>query len=253
MLSKTIGQLSAATVINDSDLLEIEQAGVSKYGTVQKLVDGVVATTTESLLGTSNSVLMTPLQVREAFSANNDAPVYACRAWATFNGSTVSSSISGTYTRVVGTTETVCIATAHGFISGNQAFVDFTSGGASDNSYIITVVDPNTFKINTVSTSSIIAGDFTLPRCPVLASGNINNVSRISLATYHVNFSVGMQDENYSIAGTCKSTALARTGAFSPEPLTAQTQYSIKMLAMENQGTGNAIIDTSFASIAIFR
>jgi microcystin-dependent protein len=31
MLTKTIGQLSAATVINDADFIEIEQAGVSKY------------------------------------------------------------------------------------------------------------------------------------------------------------------------------------------------------------------------------
>lgn len=198
MLTKTIGQLSAATVINDVDLLEIEQAGVSKYGTASMLVTDRIATTAQSVLGTSNSVLMTPLQVREAFSANNDAPIYACRAWVTFDGTTTSSSLAGTYTRVVGTTQTVCVATSHGMITGNVQYIDFVTGGASDNTYIVTVVDPDTFTVDTVSTSSILTSTLSLKRCPVFGSGNIANVSRVTTGIYFINFATGMPNENYA-------------------------------------------------------
>jgi hypothetical protein len=252
MLTKTIGQLSAATVINDVDLLEIEQAGVSKYGTVSlleaNLITANIATTAESVLGTSNSALMTPLQVREAFSANNDAPVYACRAWVYFDGATTASSISGTYTRTVGTTQTVCVATAHGFITGNVAYVDFTSGGASDNTYIITVVDSNTFTVNTVSTSSVLTSNFTLPRAQIFGSGNVGNVSKIpaSVASYLINFSTKMPSAYYATPGMAEATGsgsfIWRTDAFTA------TEYVVK-IATTSQA-GNAY--ETKCSVAVF-
>lgn len=254
MLTKTIGQLSAATVINDADLIEIEQSGASKYGTVAmletNLITNNIATTAQSVLGTSNSVLMTPLQVREAFGANNDAPVYACRAWVTFNGTTVASSISGTYTRVVGTTQTVCVATAHGFITGNMAYVDFTSGGASDNSYIVTVSDVDTFTVNTVSTSSILTSALTLPRCTILASGNINNISKIATGNYHVNFAHKMVDAYYSWSYSGVSISgfplLTNQTSFPP-----QTDASIKLIASDQVAAVG--IDHPLISLSFFR
>jgi hypothetical protein len=216
MAKRTIGQLSAATVINDVDLLEIEQAGVSKSGTVSlleaNLITANIATTAESVLGTSNSVLMTPLQVREAFSANNDAPVYACRAWCKFDGTTTASSLTGTYTRAASTTLTVCVATAHGYITGNLAYIDFTSGGASDNSYIVTVVDPDTFTVNTVSTSSILTSNLNLIRAQRLASGNIGNVVSLpaSAGSYIINFSTNMPSSHYSLIAKAQADASGR-------------------------------------------
>lgn len=202
MLTATIAQLSVATSIADADLIEIEQSGVSKYGTVSmletNLITNNIATTAQSLLASSNSALMTPIQVREAFNSNNAAPVYACRAWCVIDGTTTTSSINGTYTRAASTTLTVCIATAHGYISGNVANIDFTSGGASDNSYIVTVVDLDTFTVNTVSTSSILVSNLTLRRSALLAGGNVGSVSYVTTGTFYINFSVAMPSANYA-------------------------------------------------------
>jgi hypothetical protein len=200
MLTLTIGQISAAVSISTADKLELEQSGVSKAGTVAQLVAGVVATTAQSLLATSNTTLMSPLQVREAFNASNDAPVYACRAWGIFDGTTTSSSLSGTYTRIVGTTQTVCVATAHGLISGNIQYIDFVTGGASDNTYIVSVVDADTFTVNTVSTSSILSSTISIKRCPILGGGNVSTVTRSAIGQYFVNFRVAMPSRYYSAA-----------------------------------------------------
>ena len=56
----------------------------------------------------------------------------------------------GTYARA-GTVITVTI-TGHGLVSGTQAYIEFTSGGATTNSYAVTVTGVNTFTvIDTVS------------------------------------------------------------------------------------------------------
>ena len=241
MLTKTIGQLSAATTIADADLIEIEQSGVSKYGTVTmletNLITNNIATTAQSLLASSNAVLMTPLQVREAFSANDTAPVYACRAWVTFDGSTVSSSISGTYTRVVGTTQTVCVATSHGMISGNVQYIDFVTGGASDNTYIVTVTDADTFTVNTISTSSILSSTLSLKRCPILRAANISMVSRSTTGTYQINFLTSMGSPYYSFSINC-ANLVGGTGMLANlVDSTIPTEYSFNILT-QSAGAG---------------
>lgn len=212
MLTKTIGQLSAATSIADADLIEIEQSGVSKYGTVTmletNLITNNIATTAQSLLASSNAVLMTPLQVREAFSANDTSPVYAARAFVVFNGTTTTSSLTGTYTRVVGTTQTICVATAHGMITGNETYIDFTSGGGSDNTYLVTYIDNDTFSVNTVSTSSILTSTLSIRRCQILSSKNVNSVSYVSAGTYLINFSAVLPTEYPCVTGTACGVAI---------------------------------------------
>jgi hypothetical protein len=49
---------------------------------------GTVATTAEAIAGTNNTNFITPLRMREGFNAAGSAPVYACRAWVRFNGTT---------------------------------------------------------------------------------------------------------------------------------------------------------------------
>jgi len=46
------------------------------------------ASTAEAQAGTSNTVAITPLRMREGFNASGAAPVYACRAWVNFDGTT---------------------------------------------------------------------------------------------------------------------------------------------------------------------
>lgn len=238
MLTKTIGQLSAATSIADADLFEIEQSGISKYGSVALLVEGVVATTAESLLGTSNSVLMTPIQVREAVNANNSAPIYACRAWVKFDGTTTSSSISATYTRASGSTTVVVTATAHGCITGNVQYLDFTSGTASDNSYIVTYVDDDTFNVTTIA-STLTSGNVTIKRSPMSASGNVNNVSYnvATAGTYFINYAVEMPNADYSMAGMAHGSGASVGRMVDIDNAVAPTEQSTKVFVLTDAGT----------------
>lgn len=44
------------------------------------------ATSAEAIAGTSNTVAITPLQLRNGLNSSGSAPIYACRAWVNFNG-----------------------------------------------------------------------------------------------------------------------------------------------------------------------
>ncbi len=44
------------------------------------------ASTAEAIAGTDDTVIISPLKMREGFNASGSAPVYACRAWVNFNG-----------------------------------------------------------------------------------------------------------------------------------------------------------------------
>jgi hypothetical protein len=47
-----------------------------------------VASTAEAEAGTNNTNFITPLRMRDGFNASGSAPVYACRAWVNFDGTT---------------------------------------------------------------------------------------------------------------------------------------------------------------------
>jgi hypothetical protein len=47
-----------------------------------------IASTAEAEAGTNNTNFITPLRMREGFNATGSAPVYACRAWVNFDGTT---------------------------------------------------------------------------------------------------------------------------------------------------------------------
>jgi hypothetical protein len=53
------------------------------------------ASTAEAQAGTSDTVAITPLKMRQGFNASGSAPVYACRAWVNFNGTTATIRSSG--------------------------------------------------------------------------------------------------------------------------------------------------------------
>lgn len=255
MLTKTIGQLSAAAAIDTADYLEIEHSGASRktsIGSVGTLIadtERPYATSAESAAGSSNTAILTPATFRAGINAENEAPIYACRAWVNFDGTSVSSSLSGTYTRAVGTTLTVCVATAHGMITGNVQYIDFVTGGGSDNSYIVTVTDEDTFTVSTVSTSSILSSTLSLKRCPIRASGNISNVSRSTTGTYFINFTKAMPSAFYGISGSCGG--LVGSPRIVNQNITGAVpnEYSCKI---ESVDTAGALQDTPFISIQVF-
>lgn len=52
----------------------------------QSVPTPTIASTAEAQAGTNNTNFITPLRMREGFNASGNAPVYACRAWVSFNG-----------------------------------------------------------------------------------------------------------------------------------------------------------------------
>jgi hypothetical protein len=156
-----------------------------------------VASTSEAQAGTNNTNVITPLRLREGFNATGSAPVYACRAWVNFDGTSNATNLTGTYSQT-GTTVTVTI-TAHGYITGNRAFLDFTSGTAVDGSYEVTVTDANTFTVQQASRTT--SGNVTSVRNNIRASGNVSSVSDNGAGDYTINFTTAMPDLNYGVCG----------------------------------------------------
>jgi len=119
---------------------------------------------------------------------------YGCRAWVNFNG-TANSNLTGTYSQT-GTTVTVTI-TAHGYVTGQSAYLDFTSGTAVDGTYTVTVTDANTFTLTQASRTT--SGNVTNRRNTIRASGNVTSVTDNGTGDYTVNFTTAMTDVNYSV------------------------------------------------------
>jgi hypothetical protein len=51
-----------------------------------------IASTAQAQAGTDNTTAISPLRLREGLNASGSAPVYACRAWVNFDGTTASPS-----------------------------------------------------------------------------------------------------------------------------------------------------------------
>ena len=89
-----------ATIYNSTVLGNTTGAGtgvlVPAGGKVSVFTDGdnfsaalpPIATTGEAQTGTNNTAVITPLRMREGFNAAGSAPVYACRLWVNFDGTT---------------------------------------------------------------------------------------------------------------------------------------------------------------------
>lgn len=120
-------------------------------------------------------------------------PSFACRAFANFNGTPV----SGTYTRT-GTLVTVSI-TAHGLETGMKANLDFTSGTATDGTYVVTVINANSFTITDTASGST-SGNVTA-NVRIRSTGNISNIVRNSTGDYTLTFITAMPDTNYACVG----------------------------------------------------
>jgi hypothetical protein len=56
--------------------------------TWQTITSLAAASTAQAQAGTADNVAITPLKMRQGFNASGSAPVYACRAWVNFDGTT---------------------------------------------------------------------------------------------------------------------------------------------------------------------
>jgi hypothetical protein len=64
-------------------------------GSWEAVPSATIASTAEAEAGTNNTNFITPLRMREGFNASGSAPVYACRAWVNFDGTTGPGTIRG--------------------------------------------------------------------------------------------------------------------------------------------------------------
>jgi hypothetical protein len=173
------------------------------------------------------------------------ATAYGCRAWATFDGS-ANSDQTGTYTQS-GTTVIVTV-TAHGFTTGQAAFLDFTSGTAVDGSYIVTVVDANEFTV--VQASRITTGFVTVKKSTIISSGNVSSISDNGTGTYTINFTTAMPDDNYALTGSCLRVSGNTGSQFMENEIIARTTFSVSVITTNQSG---AAVNPLLVSIAVFR
>ena len=120
-----------------------------------------IASTAEAQAGTNNTNFITPLRMREGFNASGSAPVYACRAWVRFDGTTSPGTInaSGNVSSVTrpGTGSfTVNFTTA--IADADYSVVGSCAQGGNGGNISISSTSTGSFSITTYST------DFNTPR-----------------------------------------------------------------------------------------
>lgn len=174
------------------------------------------------------------------------APIYGCRAWVNFDGTTAAN-IGGTYSRT-GTTVTVDTTVAHGLQVGHVVYLDFTSGTAADGTFAVVTAPTTTQFTVTHGTSGTTSGNVTLNRRSIRASGNVANVSHHANGDYSVNFSVAMPDANYAALATIETFA-------SGSVATAVNQSGLTAISARviSYGPTFNTINTPALHLAIFR
>ena len=170
--------------------------------------------------------------VKTALNASGDAPIYACRAWVNFRGTsqsgtaTASGLVTGLYTATVvtatqftveysGTTYTINTSGNHEI--GDGEGVDLTVSGT------------------TVTIDTQIRGSGNVSSCQDNGSGN-----------YTVNFATVMSDANYSIGGDLRGSA----GYGSPMIVTSYTSSSFTVQSKDNAGN---LGDRPHCDLQVFR
>lgn len=179
---------------------------------------------------------------------SGSAPIYGCRAWVNFDGTT-NADLGGTYSQS-GTTITVT-ATAHNLKVGHSVYLDFTTGNATDLwTTVVTAADANTFTV-TGLTSETTSGSVTLLRQSIYASGNVSTVARIAVGRYAINFNTSMADANYALVVGGPSLAAGSTPFVIQEQSVtgARSQHYISVW-LNSAGTA---FDENLISLAVFR
>jgi hypothetical protein len=112
---------------------------------------------------------------------------------------------------------TVCNVTSHGLVNGQTYYLDFTSGSASDGSYVVTVINANSFSVvGTPNTS----GNLTLGGAAQLDLGNYT-VTVTGLTT----FTITTTQNTGIISTVAVSTPFATFTVSSHGLTTGQTYY----------------------------
>ena len=209
-------------------------ANVTLAGTANN-IGTVTSGTFNGTIGTSASGSANLPAVKTALNASGSAPIYACRAWVNFRGTTQ----SGT-------------ATASGLVSGQ-----YTATVTSATQFTV-VYSSTTYTINTSGNHEIAGGvvgqsegvDLTVSGTSVTidtqirASGNVSSITDKGTGNYDVNFTTAMSDANYS--GVASHSAFNQATALVRAYNTGYVNVGIVW-------PGVAFYDPVNVSVAIFR
>lgn len=165
----------------------------------------------------------------------DDAPIYACRAWVNFRGTsqsgtaTASGLVTGLYTATV--------------VTATQFTVEYSG---------------TTYTINTSVNHSIgdgegvdltVSGTTVTIDTQIRESGNVSSCQYNGTGDYTVNFATAMPDANYCavISGTRGSAAAEATTQLD------NTSYLSTSCKIGNSTGSGSMVDGSIMTVAIFR
>ena len=248
----------AATVpsflsISGSPITTSGTLAIGLSGTALPVANGGTGVTTSTgsganVLGTSPTLTTPTIDSAQVATVSGTAPLYMCRAWVNFNG-TSAANLSGTYARTSPSTTLTVTATAHGLIVGNPVSLDFTTGTGLDGVYtVVTVADANTFTITTVA-STTTSGNVTLLRNTIRASGNVSSITDIATGIFDVNMITAMPDLNYA----CLATSGQTNGNIAVAPNTASLTPTTTVFRVSNMSDAGVATDPQTMSVAVFR
>jgi hypothetical protein len=169
-----------------------------------------------------------------------------------FNGA-ANSNLTGTYARTSPSTTVTVTITAHGLKTGDQVFLDFTSGTGLDGAYTVTVTNVNTFTVTTVA-STTTSGNVTLQQNTIRASGNVSSVSDNGTGNFTMNFATAMPDANYCASGSGQGVGgFARLGIIGPDSTQTPTASSFPFRTRYAGDSGSVVSDLEITFVAIHR
>jgi hypothetical protein len=203
-------------------------------------------------------------EIKKAINADNASPIFACRAWVNFDGTTANNLV-GTYSRS-GNTITVT-ATAHGFRAGNRADITFaagTGGTAASTAYeVISVLSADQFTVTSTASGTITGTPAaTIRRRLIRAAGNVSSVGYSVVGGYIVNFATELPSANYAVVGSGRFdnggvdfnvpvVGLFR-GSVTGTPVGVGPTDDFCHLSVVQPGNPTVGIDCNLVSIAVF-
>lgn len=202
--------------------------------------------TVRQITSSDSSVAITnPAGVAGDINLTTVSPI---KAYANFSGVPV----SGTYSRT-GTLVTVTLA-AHGMTTGHFAYLDFTSGTATDGYYQITSTGANTFTVVDAA-SGATSGNVTR-NIWTRKSFNIASIVRQTTARYQATFATAFADADYIFIGHAGEVSNRITEAVSINALgTLPTTTTVTFYAGDTGANGvpsSTGVDNAYVHFVVF-
>jgi hypothetical protein len=214
----------------------------------------------ESLTGSdvADGAIDTPDLKNGCVTAEKLAPGVAfAPTWLHFDG-TSAANLNGTYSQS-GTTITVTVA-GHGLRVGHIVNLDFTSGTATDNTFIVTTVPGTGSFTVTAGSSATTSGSVVLRRCAIGAGNNIASIADCGDGDYGINFTTPLADGNYAAVGMGNSTATNNTkttvnihAGGNLLPPTTKTADALRILVGSTNSVPPSGHDSASVSLLIIR